>query len=92
MLLANSEPHPPAPSPFTERGSRNGSANLKKISSPTASLSPYEADEACLIPTDSIADMSSKGVTFWKNILSLFGGIGANGFEGVGWFRKLVDG
>ena len=53
---------------------------------------PTEADEACLIPTESIADMSSNGVTFWKNILSLFGSVGANGFEGVEVLRRLVDG
>ena len=39
---------------------------------------PQETDEVRLIPTESIADMSSKGVTIWKNILSVFGGIDTN--------------
>ena len=51
-----------------------------------------KADEARLIPTESIADVRSKWVTIWKTILSLFGVVGANGFEGVGVLRRLVEG
>ena len=37
-----------------------------------------EADEARLIPTDSIADRGREWVTILKNILSLFQEIGTN--------------
>ena len=41
---------------------------------------------------DSLFDLRNKRVTIWKNILSLFGGVGANHFEGVRGRDLLADG
>ena len=43
-------------------------------------------------PIDMINDWDSKGVTIWKTILSVFRGVGVNGFEGVGCGVGLGDG
>ena len=43
-------------------------------------------------PVTSIIDLKAVRVTFWKNILSLFERVGANGFEGAGLWMRLVDG
>ena len=50
-----------------------------------------EAGEACLIPTESIADMGREWVTIWKNILSLFGGVDTN-FAGEDQRLKVGEG
>ncbi len=41
---------------------------------------------------DMLFDMGMIGVTFWKNILSLFSRVGANRFEGEKLLSRLEDG
>ena len=43
-------------------------------------------------PIAMIFDVGSEWVTFWKNILSLFGGVGINRFAGNGRVTILADG